>query len=684
MKFISTVLLITAGMMILVSCGNKESDVAEEKVVVKAIDPVNMDDNVVPGNNFYEYANGGWIKAHPLPEEYSRYGAFNELQDANYEALRTIFEAAASEKDAAKGSMTQKIGDFYASGMDTNAINEAGYKPIIPYLKEIDEATNHTELWAIIGKFHRMQIAPLFYIYAGQDEKNSENVIAQFYQGGIGLPDRDYYLSDEASMKAIRDGYKQFIVKLFTLIGNDEAGSNEVADKIIAFETELAKSQMDRVERRDPHKTYNKFDFTGLSKLTPAFDWNVFFDGVNLNAREEFNVAMVDFMKAASDIYKKSDIETLKNYLKFNLLNTAAPYLNDDFVNTNFDFYGKVLSGQKKIRPRWKRVLSNTSGELGELVGQLFVKEYFPPRAKGRMLELVGNLRYALGKHIGELDWMVEDTKKKALEKLNKMSVKIGYPDKWRSYDDLEIGRNSYFDNVIAASVFNFDYSMAKAGKKVDKAEWHMTPQTVNAYYNPTLNEIVFPAAILQPPFFNMDADDAVNYGAIGAVIGHEMTHGFDDQGREYDVNGNLANWWTEEDAKNFNKKTQVLVKQFSEFNPIDTLHLNGEFTLGENIADLGGVTVSLTALEKALENSDNKEIDGLTPIQRYFLSFAQVWRNNIADEELRRRIQTDVHSPGKYRVNGTLPNIDAFYTAFNIKEGDKMYRPKEERAKIW
>jgi putative endopeptidase len=651
----------------------------------KAIDPANMDTTVSPGKDFYLYANGQWIKNHPIPPEYSRYGAFNELEDENFKALRTMFEAAANDKSAKKVSTTQKIGDYYASGMDSMKIEKDKVTPLKKYLEQIDKIQTTQDLINTIGDFHSMGVNPLFYIYSNSDEKNSEMVIAQLYQGGLGLPERDYYLKEDNDSKKIREEYLKHISKMFELLGENPETAKKNSETIMKLEHQMAVISMSMVEQRDPQNVYHKMKIEELQSITPEYNWNTYFTKVGMTDKGPLNVAQPDFFKGIDKMLKEYPLDDWKIYLRWNLINTSADFLSSDFVNQNFSFYGKVLTGQKELRPRWKRVLATTSGGLGELVGELYVQKYFPPAAKTKMLELVKNLKDAFKDHIQALDWMTEPTKKEALNKLEKINVKIGYPDKWIDYSKLEVTRDSYVENVFNSNKFEIKRTLNKIGKPVDRAEWHMTPQTVNAYYNPNMNEIVFPAAILQPPFFYLNADDAVNYGAIGAIIGHEMTHGFDDQGRQYDVNGNLKDWWTKEDAEKFNQKVDVLVKQFNSYCAIDTIHLNGKITLGENIADLGGTTISHTAFLKSLKGKSAPEkIDGLTAEQRYLLSYAQAWRQNTRDEALKQQIMTDVHSPARFRVNGVMPNLPFWYEAFNVKPGDPSYRPPEERAKIW
>ena len=682
MKYLLLIIGISV-MMIATACNDNGSvKDAEEN---KALDTSNMDLSVKPGDNFFEYANGGWIKSHPIPPEYPMYAAFTEIYEQNLEKLKTLFQKVSKEKNLKKGSVEQQIGDYYFAGMNKERVNKLGYEPIKPYLKGIDGINNSEDIVKIMTQMHLDGLNPLFSFYAGQDEKNSEMVIANLYQGGLGLGNRDYYFNKDKRSKQIREEYIKHIVNMFKLINYSQGDAEKAAKTIFDLETKLAEKSRTRVALRDPQTNYNKMDLAKLTEEAPAFDWKAFFEGLGVKKTDEINVGQPEFFANVSVLIKSEPLDNLKTYLKWNLLRGASNYLSSDFVNEHFHFYGTVMSGSEKLQPRWKRILNQTSSDLGEAVGQLYVKEYFPPEAKNKMLNLVGNLKKSLRKRIENLDWMTDATKKAALEKLDKMNVKIGYPDKWIDYSSVEISRDNYFQNTLNAGRFNVKREIDKIGKAPDRKEWHMTPQTVNAYYNPNMNEIVFPAAILQPPFFDMNADDAVNYGAIGTVIGHEMTHGFDDQGRQYDKDGNLKDWWTPEDAKRFKEKTQRLVDEYNQFTAIDTFKVNGELTLGENIADLGGITVSHAAWLLANGGkAPQGKIDGFTPEQRFYLAYAQVWRNNIRDEELMRRLRNDVHSPGKFRVLGVLQNVPEFYKAFDVKPENKMYLPPEERAKIW
>ncbi len=650
-----------------------------------ALSVANMDTTVKAGDDFYRYANGNWLKNNPIPAEYSRYGAFEVLEEENYTQLKTILADASGDKNAAEGSVNQKIRDFYNSGMDTVKIDKNGITPLKDELDQIEAFKTPADVQKMLIRQHASGNYPLFYLYSDADKKNSEMVIANTYQGGLGLPDPDYYLSEEARSKEIRGSYLKHIARMFVLAGSQPEQAAKDADIVMNIETLLAKISSSRVDLRDPVANYNKTDLTGLQKMAPGIDWKAYFEGINLNATSDINVGQPKFISGMAAMINTIPVADWKVYFRWDLINSAASSLSSDFDKANFDFFGTVLSGTKEQRPRWKRMIDQTSNSLGEAVGQLYVQKFFPPEAKTRMIELVNNLRASLGERIQGLKWMSDATKKEAEAKLAKINVKIGYPDKWIDYSNLSIGTESYYLNLKNARQFEVNRSIAKIGKPVDRSEWHMTPQTVNAYYSPNMNEIVFPAAILQPPFFFMNADDAVNYGAIGMVISHEMTHGFDDQGRQFDKEGNLHDWWLADDSRNFEAKTKVLVDQYNHYTMMNDLHVDGKLTLGENIADLGGMNVAYNGLQKALAGKKTDEkIDGFTPDQRFFLSYAQVWRANTRDEETMRRLKEDVHSPAEARVNAIVYNIPAFYTAFNIQPTDKRYIATENRADIW
>lgn len=676
-----TYLLIAITVMIGINACN---EVSQEKTMTKAIDKENMDTTVKPGENLFKYANGGWIKSNPIPDEYSQYGAFTVIYEDNQEQLKSLIKEVSEQKDTKKGSINQKIRDFYNSGMDTVKIEELGVNALSSQLDEIANLKSKEDVEKQIAIMHRRGSYPLFYFFAGTDQRNSSMEIGNFYQGGIGLPDMDYYINESERSEGIRQAYIEHLKKMFILKGENEERATKAAETVMKIETDLAKVSRTRLELRNPVANYNKMTLDELKQHTPDFNWDIYFGALGVSDPGGMNVGQPDFIAALGQILDKYSVDELKDYLTWNLLDNSANYLNQAFVDQNFDFFGKTLSGRKKLQPRWKRVLNNTSGRLGEAIGQLYVEKYFPAESKERMLVLVENLRKSFAQRIDNLDWMSDTTKVKAKEKLAAITVKVGYPDKWRDYSKLEVTPDNYYLNVSNAREFEFNRNINKIGKPVDKTEWGMTPQTVNAYYNPTNNEIVFPAGILQPPFFNKDADDAVNYGAIGVVIGHEMTHGFDDQGRQYDKDGNLNDWWTEGDAKRFNDKITKLETQFDNYKVLDSLHVDGKLTMGENIADLGGLNISYNALLMSYNGKFPKDIDGFDYTQRFFLGYSSVWRQNIRDEEMIKRLKEDVHSPGEARVNIPPFNMNIFVKAFNINGNDKLFIPEEDRAFIW
>ena len=675
-----TFIAMMVAVTMIAGCTPKEKTV-NEPAKTPAIDLTNMDPAINPADDFFRYANNNWLKNNPIPEEYSSYGAFTEIDLKNETLLQGIIDEVIKDSTAVPGSTAQKIRDFYNSGMDTVAIEQRGYSELKPYFEMIDALNDKSDLAALLGKLHSEGFGGFFNAGGSTDPKNAEMVIMHLYQGGLSLTDRDDYLTEEN--QEMRDKYVEHVVNMFKLIGIDEAEANKKAQNILGLETQLANNSLSRVEMRDPDRTYNMRSLVELQKSTPNFKWNDYFSHAGAPAFDSLNVGMPDFIAQLNKVILNTDLNTIKDYLCWKVLHGSASMLSSDLDVENFNFYGKYLYGQEAQQPRWRRVLNATSDVLGEAIGQLYVEKYFPAEYKERMLNLVGNLRIALGERIKNLEWMSDETKAKALHKLDCFNVKIGYPDKWKDYSKYEVTPDSYFQNIHSAIRFENERDMAKIGHPVDKDEWFMTPQTVNAYYSPEMNEIVFPAAILQPPFFNMDADDAVNYGGIGVVIGHEMTHGFDDQGRKYDEKGNLNEWWTEEDATKFNERTAQLVKLFDEFQ-VRGNQINGELTLGENIADLGGLNIAWDAYQMTDEAKANQSIDGFTPAQRFFISYATIWRNNSRDKYLERQVVTDVHSPAEARVNRTLGSVSHFYEAFDIPEGSKMYLAPEERATIW
>lgn len=662
------------------SCGEKT-----KKEVVK-YDINNLDTTAVIGDNFYQFATGGWAKNNPLKDEFARYGTFDQLRERNQEQVRDII-VEVGKKPNKDGEIGQKIGDLYDIGMDSVKLNADGIAPILSELEAIKAAQTQEDIIKLVGEIRQFASSPFFVFGVTTDQKDSNNNIVIFYQGGLSLGNRDYYLNTDSTSLALLEGYKNLIRTQFAGVKDDFGGDvNKIADAIVNIETELAKSHVSNAERRIAEKNYNKIQTADLNKVLGNLDWNLFFEAAGTQGKtfEDVNVGQIAAVNKAVELIKTLPIEDVKCYLAWKVIDTAAPYLSDNFVDANFDFYGKQLTGKQEIKPRWKRVVNTVDGALSEAVGQIYVEKYFPAEAKARMEKLVKNLQVTLGERINNLTWMSDETKSKAQEKLNTFHVKIGYPDKWKDYSALKIEKDSYWANIKRAQLFDYNDMMDKIGKPVDKEEWHMPPQMVNAYYNPTTNEICFPAGILQAPFFYLDGDDAVNYGAIGVVIGHEMSHGFDDQGSKYDKDGNLADWWTVEDREAFEGRAQVLVNHFNAIEVLPGLFANGAFTLGENIGDFGGIQIAFNAFEKTEQAKKGEEIEGFTPEQRFFLSYATLWAGHIRDAEIRRLTQIDPHSLGKWRVDGTLPHINAWYDAFGIKEGDKLYLPEDQRADIW
>ena len=668
---------LAAGIVALASCNTPQKEV----VKIAAINPANMDTTVAAGSDFYEYACGGWIKNNPLKPEYARFGTFDQLLENNQEQLRVLIEELSAMPHEA-GSVAGKIGALYAMGLDSTKLNADGVAPIKEELAAINALATKSDVSKMVATLHKEGMAPFFALFVGADEKNSAMNIVQLYQAGIGMGDRDYYLLEDEGSAKMRDAYRAYINKLFTLAGSSPEQADAAVDAVMKVEKAIAEISYGREDLRDSQKNYNKLAYEDFKKIESPLDWDVYFESMGLAGLKELDAKQINFYKDMSEALRNTTVDEQKYYLAFNLLSAAAPYLSDDFVDADFEFYGKVMSGKQEQQPRWKRSLNTVNGALGEAVGEMYVEKYFPASSKEKMLTLVGNLQTALSERINGLEWMSDTTKAKAQEKLAAFTVKIGYPDKWRDYSGLEIKDDSYWANVRRSNIFDMDYQLADVDKPVDKSRWHMNPQTVNAYYNPTTNEICFPAAILQPPFFN---PDAVNYGAIGVVIGHEMTHGFDDQGRNYDKDGNLIDWWTAEDAVRFTERADKLVDQYDQIIVIDTLHANGRFTLGENIADHGGLLVAHQAYLNSLKGKETPApIDGFTNEQRFFLGYATLWGQNIRPEEIRRLTKIDPHSLGKWRVNAALRNIAPFYAAFDIKEGDPMFMAPADRVVIW
>ena len=671
-------ILFAATILFMMGCQNKTT--------TPAIDLTNMDTSVAPNESFYQYATGGWQAKHPLKPEHSMYGAFNVLADNNELRINELFTQM-GQANPEKGTVNQKIVDLYKMGLDSARLNKEGAAPIKAGLESILSLENKEQLTPMLSIMQMTTGSPFFSFGPEADLMNSKENVLYIGQAGIGMGNRDYYL--DAENESIREAYKAYLGQLFTLAGLEEAQVGKAVDAVMRIETTLAENMRSNVELRDIAAMYNPMATADLVKNYDAIDWKGLFDYAKI-APERVIVCQPEYMEALDKLIEETPIEDIRYYLASQYLNAAAPYLDDNFYAASFDFYGRTMSGKEEPRPRWKRAMAVPNSVLGEAVGKMYVEKYFSADDKARMITLVDNLRTALGQHIDQLDWMSDSTKMRAHEKLDAFRVKIGYPDKWKDYSTLEIDpAKSYWENIVNANIWYTEDNISELGKPVDKAKWHMTPQTVNAYYNPTTNEICFPAAILQPPFYNPDADDAVNYGAIGVVIGHEMTHGFDDQGRQFDKDGNMNNWWTDADAEAFKKKTDILVKQFDAIEVLPArdgqpaLYANGSLCLGENIADQGGLRIAFTALQNSFNGEKPAPIDGFTPEQRFYLAYATVWGENIRDEEIARLTKLDVHSLGKWRVDATLRNIQDFYDAFGITDG-KMFLPVEERVIIW
>lgn len=657
--------------------------------LTSGIDKSNMDTTANPADNFYQYACGGWMEKNPLTDEYSRYGSFDKLAEDNREQLKSLIEEIAANKHEAN-SIPDKIATLYNMGMDSTTLNNQGAQPIEGMLKNIAALATTDDLQKEMTNLHINGINPFFGLFAEADYSDSKMTIAWLWQTGIAMGDRDYYLKDDDHNKELRAKYTEMIANMFTLSGYDKMANKsaeELAQMVMYIETRLAKASYDKEALRDPYKTFHKMTVEETDALAKDMKFAEYFKAIGLPEMKSLNVGQPEYITEANEILK-GDVEKVKAYFAWNVINTAAGYLSDDFVKESFKFYGTALSGKEEMRPRWKRVTGTVDGALGEAVGQMYVEKYFPKEAKDRMITLVDNLKTAFGERIQAAAWMNDTTKQKALEKLGTILVKVGYPDKWRDYSELEIKGDSYFANILRSNQFDIAYMINKIDKPTDKTEWLMTPQTVNAYYNPTTNEICFPAGILQPPFFDMNADDAVNYGAIGVVIGHEMTHGFDDQGRQYDKDGNLKDWWTAGDAENFTNNAQVLVDWFNAIKVSDNpeTYANGKFTLGENIADNGGLQISYQAMQNAIAKGqvNGEEMDGFSAAQRFFIAYAGVWAGNIREQEILRLTAIDPHSLGRLRVNATLPHIAAFIQAFDVKEGDSMYLAPEKQVVLW
>jgi len=674
-----------AALLLGAACGQQaaEQQVAEAPGATPhsgiAID--GMDTNIRPGDDFFSYANGKWVAATQIPADKASYGTFDILRDESQENVKVIIEESASG-DFAKGTDEQKVGDLYRSFMNVEKRDARGIKPLQPELDRIDAISSYDDLAAYFASVMKRNLDAPFAIGQVADFKNPKQYMIYAGQSGLGLPDREYYLKDDEASATIRAKYVEHIEKMFALAGFE--GGASAAETIMALETRLAEQNMTKEDSRDWSANYNKVALADLPSVMPNFNWQAYLATGGLEGLDSIVIFTTDYMKALDGIITDTDIPTWKTYLYWSALNNTASRLNSAIDKEHFEFYGKALAGTEEQRALWRRGVNSVNGMLGEVVGKVYVKRHFPPEAKERMLALVGNLINAYEKSIKELDWMSDATKAEALDKLSKFTAKIGYPDEWRDYSALVIEADDYYGNAERAALAEYQRNMDRQGGPVDRNEWRLTPQTVNAYYMPPLNEIVFPAAILQPPFFDLEADDAVNYGAIGAVIGHEIGHGFDDKGSTFDGDGVMRNWWTDEDRAAFEARTGKLVEQYNAFKPFDDLHVNGEYTLGENIGDLGGITIGLLAYQISLHGEEPPVIDGFTGIQRVFLGFGQNWRSKSRDEALRLQIETDPHSPAKYRANGTVRNVPEFYEAFDVSEDDALYLAPEDRVKIW
>lgn len=649
------------------------------------IDRNNMNLSVRPGTDFFEYAAGGWMKAHPLTPEYSRYAQFDRLQETNREQLRRLIEDIAASTHE-HGSLQQKIGTLYNLAMDSVRRNAEGWKPLEETLGRIDDINDISSYQMLAAQLSRRGVQSMIAIYCGADLKNSKTNLLQIEQSGLSMSERDYYLADDEPTRKIRTAYQQYVRKLFAMTGYTEPQAEQAMQAVLAIETRIAAASLSATELRDVERNYNKMSYADLLTRFPGIDWSTCLLFAGIPAVSQVSVNQPEPVHEVEKILSETPIEDLKAYLRFKVIDDATGTLSDDFRAVAFDFYSHTMSGAEQDRPRWKRAVGAVEGTLGMAVGRMYVEKYFPEASKQRMLRLVSNLQTALSQRIDAQQWMTDETKRQAQEKLNSFYVKIGYPDTWMDYAALDIDdSHSFYHNMAQAAEFIHDYHINKrVNKPVDRDEWLMTPQTINAYYNPTTNEICFPAGILQPPFFNPEADDACNYGAIGVVIGHEMTHGFDDQGSQFDKDGNLRNWWTEADANNFRSRTKVMEQFFNNIQVLPGLHANGKLTLGENIADHGGINVAFQALRNAMQTSPLPVKDNFTPEQRFFLSYGLIWGNNIREEMLRQLNKIDPHSPGRWRVNGALPHIDAWYDAFRITKSDPLYLPKKSRVNVW
>ncbi len=678
--------LLTGIVILMASCAKQKT---EEKPAGLGINLENIDTTVRPQDDFFKYVNGGWVNKATIPPDQGRWGSFNELREFNNDAVLNVLKKAGENTEKyPDGTDQRKAADFYSIGMDSTLAEKVGTEPLKPYLEKINSIQNKNEIQNYLiadvltggGAFFGLSVMP--------DLKNSKKMAAYIEAGGLGLPERDYYLNNDEKSKETREKYREHLANLFKLSGEEDASATANAAVVLKLETQLAKTMLSKEDRRNPTLQYNPKSIAEMSKLTPSVDWNKYFSELKVK-EDTIVVTEPAFMREYEKVVSTYKLDDIKTYLKAALLRGTATFLGNSFVSESFAFNGKYMRGTDKMRPRWKRVLDVTDGFLGEAIGKLYVEENFPPEAKQKALDMVNNIKLAFADRLKSLDWMSDSTKEMALKKLSTFTVKIGYPDKWKDYGGLNIEKSpekaSYLNNVINAARFQVEEQIDKLGKPVDKSEWEMTPQTVNAYYNPLFNEIVFPAGILQPPFYDYRADEAVNYGGIGAVIGHEISHGFDDQGSQFDADGNLKNWWASKDLAMFKEKGKAYVEQYNKYEPLPGVFVQGQFTLGENIGDLGGIVMAYEGLQRFYKTNKKPDlIDGLTPEQRFFMSWGTIWRIKSRDETLRTQVLTDPHAPGMYRANGPLTNFEPFYEAFDVKEGDKMYRPESERVKIW
>lgn len=677
---------LTASSLWLAGCGPKETGGGDgtDSLAHKGLPIENMDTTVSPRENFFFYANGSYIKNTEIPADQSRWGVFSELRENTDANVRKLIEEAA-EKGGDKGSPAQLIGDYYHMAMDTAKIEQAGLSAVQPWLDEVAALKDASEMSRLLGRLHRRGIDGAFGVWIDLDEKNSKETIFQMYQGGMGLPEKNYYLSTEPGNVKIREQYVSYLTKLLELAGDTPVDAAAKAKKVLAFETTLAKAGMYMVEMRNPELTYHKMTLEELSKSAPNIDWKGYFEAVGLPNPGSFNVAMPAFMVELSKQAKAMPLEDWKTYLRVCVLRDLSAHLSNDFVMNEFEFYEKVLGGSEQIRPRWKRVVEGMNYNFDMAIGQLYVERHFSANAKKIALDMVDQILATMKERLAELTWMSDSTRQKAIHKVSTILPKIGYPDQWRKWDGLQIGRDSHIANVLSVREFNFQYRLDKIGKPIDKGEWGIAPQIVNAYYNPTRNEIVFPAGILQAPFFDERAEAVLNYGGFGAVIGHELIHAFDDAGSQYDAEGNLKQWWSDADRKNFEARADLVRRQYDAYTVLDSLHINGQLTLGENIADIFGLRMSYYAWKRSLKGQPAPvKAQGFTPEQRFFIAFGQIWAGKDRDEALRTQVATNPHSPGQFRVLGPLSNLVEFYEAFGVKEGDNMYRLDSLRANIW